>query len=78
MIARLPHADRHGDLRHGNHVVPRRETGPGPEQHWVGVLMPGARRIGTHPSAAAAAEALARACGRSAEARKGPADAGRR
>jgi hypothetical protein len=49
------------DGAHLGHV--RRETGPGREQQWVGVLKDRARRIGTYPSAAAAAEALARACG---------------
>jgi hypothetical protein len=53
------------DGEHLGHV--RRETGPGHEQHWVSVLKAGARRIGPHPSAAAAAEALACACGRSAD-----------
>jgi len=53
------------DGDHLGHV--RRETPAGHDQQWVAVLKDGARRIGTYPSAAAAAAALARACGRSAE-----------
>jgi hypothetical protein len=53
------------DGEHLGHV--RRETDPGHVQQWVAVLKDRARRVGTYPSAAAAAEALVRACGRSAE-----------
>jgi hypothetical protein len=50
---------------HLGHV--RRETDPGHGRQWVAVLKDRARRIGVYPDAAAAAGALARACGRSAE-----------
>lgn len=50
------------DGEHLGHV--RRETGPGHEQQWVAVLKDRQRRVGAYPDAAAAAEALARACGR--------------
>ena len=49
------------DGEHLGHV--RRETDPGHEQ-WVAVLKDRQRHVGTYPSAAAAAEALARGCGR--------------
>lgn len=50
------------DGEHLGHV--RRETGPGHEQQWGTVLKDRQRRTGAYPGAAAAAEALARACGR--------------
>jgi hypothetical protein len=53
------------DGEHLGHV--RRETGPGHGRQWVAVLKDRARRIGSYPTAAAAAEALSSACGRSAE-----------
>jgi hypothetical protein len=45
----------------------RRETTAGNERRWVSALKDGTRCAGTHPSAAMAAPALARACGRIAE-----------
>jgi len=50
------------DGEHLGHV--RRETGPGQQWQWVAVLKDRQRRVGVYPSAAAAAEALARACGK--------------
>lgn len=53
------------DGEHLGHV--RRETGPGQQRQWMAVLKDRQRCIGGYPSAAAAAEALARSCGRSAD-----------
>jgi len=53
------------DGEHLGHI--RRETGPGQEKRWVAVVKDQARQAGTYPSAAAAATALARACGKHVE-----------
>ncbi|HTU05325.1 MAG TPA: hypothetical protein VMG13_07185 [Trebonia sp.] len=53
------------DGEHLGHV--RRESPPGQEKRWVAVLKDRARQVGTYPSAAAAAAALARACGKLVE-----------
>lgn len=50
------------DGEHLGHV--RRETGPRQGRQWVAVLKDRQRRVGAYPSAAAAAEALARTAGR--------------
>jgi hypothetical protein len=50
------------DGEHLGHV--RREGSPGPDERWVAVLRQQARQVGTYGSAAAAAAALARACGK--------------
>jgi len=50
------------DGEHLGHV--RREGPSGPGQRWVAVLRSDARQIGTYGSAAAAAAALAMACGK--------------
>jgi hypothetical protein len=42
----------------------RREKTSGPGERWVAVLRRDARQVGTYGSAEAAAEALARACGK--------------
>ncbi|MGH3168071.1 MAG: hypothetical protein ACRDN0_19580 [Trebonia sp.] len=51
------------DGEHLGHV--RRETSPGQQVQWVAVLKAGVHRVGNYPSAAAAAEAVATACGKS-------------
>jgi len=49
----------------GEHIGHVRRDGPGrPEQRWVAVLKDQARQVGTYGSAAAAAIALAEACGK--------------
>jgi hypothetical protein len=53
------------DGEHLGHV--RRGPVPGQEIRWVTVVKDQARRIGAYSSAAAAAAALARACGKRAE-----------
>jgi len=50
------------DGEHLGHV--RREGPPGPDEHWVAVLKSQVRQVGTYGSAAAAAAALAQACGK--------------
>jgi hypothetical protein len=50
------------DGEHLGHV--RREGPAGPDERWVAVLKQQARHVGTYGSAAAAASALARACGK--------------
>ena len=50
------------DGEHLGHV--RREGPPGPAERWVAVQKQDARQIGTYPSAADAAAALAEACGK--------------
>jgi hypothetical protein len=50
------------DGEHLGHV--RREGPAGPAERWVAVLKQQARQVGTYGSAAAAAAALARACGK--------------
>lgn len=50
------------DGEHLGHV--RREGRNGPAERWVAVARDRARRIGQYASAAAAADALARACGK--------------
>lgn len=50
------------DGEHLGHV--RREDGPGHEKRWVAVVKDQVRQAGTYPSAATAAAALARACGK--------------
>lgn len=50
------------DGEHLGHI--RRETGPRQEKRWVAVVRDQARQAGTYRSAAAAATALARACGK--------------
>ena len=50
------------DGEHLGHV--RREGPPGPDERWVAVLKHQARQVGTYGSAAAAAAALAQACGK--------------
>jgi len=49
------------DGEHLGHV--RRESGPGQAKQWVAVLKDRPRRVGVYPTADAAAEALAAACG---------------
>jgi len=50
------------DGEHLGHV--RREGPPGPGERWVAVLRQRALRVGTYPSAEAAAAALALTCGK--------------
>jgi hypothetical protein len=50
------------DGEHLGHV--RREGSAGPDERWVAVLKYQARQVGTYGSAAAAAAALAQACGK--------------
>jgi len=50
------------DGEHLGHV--RREGPAGPDERWVAVLKQQARQVGTYGSAAAAAAALAQACGK--------------
>jgi hypothetical protein len=50
------------DGEHLGHV--RREGSSGPDERWVAVLRRDARQVGTYGSAAAAAAALALACGK--------------
>jgi hypothetical protein len=50
------------DGEHLGHV--RREGLSGPDERWVAVLRQDARQVGTYGSAAAAAAALALACGK--------------
>ena len=50
------------DGEHIGHV--RREGSHGPDERWVAVLRHQARQVGTYGSAAAAAAALAQACGK--------------
>lgn len=53
------------DGEHLGHV--RRESGSGHATRWVAVRKDRARRIGVYPTATAAADALARACGKLTE-----------
>jgi hypothetical protein len=49
----------------GEHLGHIRRDGPvGPREHWVAVVKDQARQIGTYGSPAAAAAALAQACGK--------------
>lgn len=50
---------------HLGHV--RRESGPGHEQQWVAVRRDSGGRVGIYRSAAEAAQALVRTCGRNAQ-----------
>ena len=50
------------DGEHLGHI--RRESPSGPAERWVAVLKRQGQRVGTYGSAAAAAAALARACGK--------------
>lgn len=50
------------DGEHLGHV--RREGPAGPDEHWVAVLKQQTRQVGTYGNAAAAAAALAQACGK--------------
>ena len=50
------------DGEHLGHV--RREGPAGPDERWVAVMKQQARQVGTYSSAAAAAAALAQACGK--------------